>query len=164
METALFYLFSGITLISSVFVIAHPRPTRSLLSLILAMLSLAVLFVLLGAPFVAMVHLITYAGAVLVLFLFVIMLQGIGARDVPLFQRFKPIHLLTSGIVVILLLFALMGAKIAPSLQGDPGFFGSVETVAHLLFNKYLLPFELVSILVLLGIFAAVTLAKEENE
>ncbi len=77
MESFLFYTFSAGAVLSALCVISAPRPTRALLALIAAMFCLAILFGLLGAPFMAMVHLIVYAGAVLVLFLFVIMLVNL---------------------------------------------------------------------------------------
>ena len=89
MIQVLFYFFAGLAVLSALSVIFSPRPTRALLSLIVTMFALAVLYLLLGAPFVAMVHLIVYAGAVLVLFLFVIMLQGVGATEIPFWARAK---------------------------------------------------------------------------
>ncbi len=162
MEAALFYFFSGLALFSALAVILLPSPARALLSLVVTMFGLSVLYVVLGAPFVAMVNLIVYAGAVLVLFLFVIMLQGIGAQDTPLRERFQPMFLLTCGFVaaaftaVIIFLFCRAGIPVAAGIQG------SVELVARMLFREYLLPFELTSLLLLLGIFAAVSLAKKD--
>jgi len=110
-----------------------------------------------------MVHLIIYAGAILVLFLFVIMLLGIRATDLPLTQRFKISHILTGGAVSVgLFLFIITIIKDThiPKVQGV---IGSVEAVAISIFGDFLLPFELVSILIIVGIFAAVSLAKEDT-
>jgi len=167
MESFLFYAFSGVVVVSSLFVVIHPQPTRALLALIVTMFSLAVLYVLLGAPFIAMAHLIVYAGAVLVLFLFVIMLMGIGDRDLPILKRFHPVFiplvLLGSGAFLAALIHVL-GSQHASLEAKTLGLFGSVEAVAQRLFNDFLLPFELTSLLLLLGIFAAVALAKKEAE
>ena len=163
MVSFLFYLFSGGALLTAVFVITHPKPTRALMALIATMLCLAVLYVLLGAPFVAMVHLIVYAGAVLVLFLFVIMLQGIQARDIPLLQRFHFSYIAASFAVVLLFLTALTYLLKKSDVGSFQGIMASVEAVAQALFSRFLLPFELVSILVLVGIFAAVSLAKDAD-
>ena len=162
MEAILFYSFSALALLSALFVILLPKPTRALLSLIVTMFALSSLYLLLGAPFLAMVNLIVYAGAILVLFLFVIMLQGVGAKDIPFLSRFHKGHLamaLTVGIT-----FSIAAFSIFKSLKSNAGsdFYGSAEVIGNLLFNSYLLPFELTSILLLIGVFAAVSLAKED--
>lgn len=162
MELILFYLFSGLAIASALMVIFLPQPTRSLLSLVVTMFSLAVLFILLGAPFIAMVHLIVYAGAVLVLFLFVIMLQGVGAKDIPFKSRFPLPHLAASLAVSIGVASSLILILNRFSFQSPKGISGSPELIGKILFQDYLLPFELTSLILLLGIFAAVALAKKE--
>ena len=163
MTPVLFYLSSGVAILSALSVIFASRPTRALLSLIVTMFCLSVLYLLLGAPFVAMVHLIVYAGAVLVLFLFVIMLQGIGASEISFFARFQKSHLFFGSLTVILLLAGLLAIlkKIVPfqSTVVD----GSIQTIGRLLFHEYLVPFELTSFLLLLGVLAAVSLVKGEE-
>lgn len=159
----LFYFFSGLALVSALFVITLPRPTRSLLSLIVTMFSLSVLYVLLGAYFVAMAHLIVYAGAVLVLFLFVIMLQGLGARDIALRERFHKAYLGLASFVGIAFFITTAFLLKGVLLPGSRGIEGTVETLGNTLFRNYLLPFELTSFLLLLGVFAAVALAKKEE-
>lgn len=163
MRLLLFYLSSGIAILSALSVIFASRPTRALLSLIVTMFCLSVLYLLLGAPFIAMVHLIVYAGAVLVLFLFVIMLQGIGAADTPFFARFQKSHLFTGSLAVILLLAGLLTVlkKIVPVQSTEVD--GSIQTIGRLLFHEYLVPFELTSFLLLLGVLAAVSLVKGEE-
>ena len=166
MQSFLFYFFSSAAILTAVLVITHPKPSRALISLIGTMFSLAVLYVLLGAPFVAMAHLIVYAGAILVLFLFVIMLQGIAEQDLPLRDRFKIGHVLAAFFLAIIFFTAV--TRIVASMQGadlpPPAvFMGSVEAIGARIFSDYLLPFELVSILVIVGILAAVALAKEES-
>ena len=161
MESLLFYFFSALSLISAFLVVTLAQPTRALLSLIVTMFSLAGLFLLLGAYFVAMVHLIVYAGAVLVLFLFVIMLQGTGARDLPLDQRFHKGYLLLATFVGLTFLgttaFLLRGFSFPHPLKVQ----GTVEAFGGELFTRFLLPFELTSLLLLLGVFAALALAKK---
>lgn len=162
MTVFLFYLCSVIAVLSAAGVILHPQPTRALLSLIVTMFALAVLYLLLGAPFLAMVNLIVYAGAVLVLFLFVIMLLGVGAKDAPLKERFPLIHILFSlvigGAFIAALAFLLRGGK-----QTLTAFEGTVELIGRRLFTQYLLPFELIALLLLVGIFAAISLAKKDE-
>lgn len=159
MQPFLFYPFAALAVLGAVGVISLRKPTRALLALILTMFSLAVLFLLLRAPFVAAVHLVVYAGAVLVLFLFVIMLLGIGAKEPRLGENFKRGYLAVSFFVPIAFLALLTtlaltgaGSTLDPA-EGSPDAFG------RLLFTRYLLPFELVSFLLLIGVFAAVALA-----
>ncbi|MDP3919286.1 MAG: NADH-quinone oxidoreductase subunit J [Candidatus Omnitrophota bacterium] len=163
MGVVLFYSFSGLAILTALFVILLPEPTRALLSLVLTMFSLSVLYVLLGAHFVAMANLIVYAGAVLVLFLFVIMLQGIGAKDSSVLQRFHPLFLFFAPIAAMVLLagmtYIISGLISPPAREVS----GTVEAVGKLLFTDYILPFELTSFLLLVSVFAAVALAKKEK-
>ena len=166
MQQILFYFFAALAVISAFWVILLPKPTRALLSLIVTMFSLSVLYILLGAPFIAMAHLIVYAGAVLVLFLFVIMLQGIGAKDIPIAERFSSTYFL----LVFFTTAAFVGFigylskfMIFPNEASTAGFSGQVELVAATLFRDYIGPFELTSLLLLVGVFAAVSLAKKED-
>jgi NADH-quinone oxidoreductase subunit J len=164
MTSFLFYFFSAVALLSAVLVISLPKPTRALLSLIVTMFALSVLYLILGAPFFAMAHLIVYAGAVLVLFLFVIMLQGIGASEVPLFSRFRQSYFLLAGFVAVSFMaasFFLFGNSLLPDAKGA---MGNIEIFGEVLFRDYLLPFELTSLLLLIGVFAAIGLAKKDPE
>ncbi len=159
MQPLVFYPFAALAVLGALGVITLRKPTRALLSLILTMFSLAVLFLLLGAPFVAMVHLVVYAGAVLVLFLFVIMLLGIGAKELKISENFKKGYLAVSFFVpaaflaLLIYLATLTETGLLQPAEGSPDAFG------RLLFTRYLLPFELVSFLLLIGVFAAVSLA-----
>lgn len=159
METFLFYPFAFCAVLGALGVITLRRPAYALLSLIFAMFSLAVLYILLQAPFVAMVHLVVYAGAVLVLFLFVIMLLGLGATQPSFGETFRKAYLGVALFVPIAFLVAL--TFLATSLPKTPlqPAEGSPENFGTLLFTRYLLPFELVSFLLLIGVFAAVALA-----
>ncbi len=163
MQLFLFYFFGSLSVVSALLVVCLQKPTRALLSLIISMFSLAIIYLLLGAPFVAMTNIIVYAGAVLVLFLFVIMLQGIGAQEIPLRLRFKPGYLFLSCFVTVVffcLVIGLFAHAIFPSISVPNG---TVEVLAQKLFRDYLLPFELTSLLLLIGVFAAVSLAKKED-
>lgn len=163
MQLILFYLFSAVAILSAIAVIASKRPTRALLSLIVTMFALAIIYLQLGAPFVAMTHLIVYAGAVLVLFLFVIMLQGVGAQEPGVFQRFSAGQIFLSvltGAGFLALLVRTISSKALPAAAGVAG---TVEAVGQSLLTNYLLPFELTSFLLLIGVFAAVSLAKKDD-
>lgn len=163
MEAVLFYCSSALAIVSSLLVIFLPRPARALLSLIITMTALTVLYLLLGAYFVAIAQIIVYAGAVLVLFLFVIMLQGTSATDIPLWKRFSPVFIGSCFLAVLLFLSLygrVIGAFHAAPLQTVAG---DVKSIGLSLFSNFMLPFELTSILLLLGVFAAVALAKKEE-
>lgn len=163
MESFLFYPFAFTAVAGAVGVVTFRRPTRALLSLLLTLFSLAVLFVLLKAYFVAMVHLIVYAGAVIVLFLFVIMLLGIGAQEPGTIRNlpnpflalclFVPVCFLG----ILLYLAASLGPQMLKPQEGAP------ESIGKILFTHYLLPFELVSFLLLIGVFAAVMLVSDQK-
>lgn len=163
METQLFYIFSAISIFFAFGVVAAPKPTYALLSLIVTMFSLSAIYLLLGAPFVAMVHLIVYAGAVLVLFLFVIMLQGVGAKDIPLKERFRTPHLVAAGAfslgIFVVIVRSILSFPFPSSAQVE----GTIQAVGRVLFSSYALPFFLTSLLLMLGVFAAVMLAQEEK-
>ncbi len=163
MSLLLFYIFSAVALISAALVVILPRPTRALISLIVTMFSLSVLYLLLGAFFVAMAQIVVYAGAVLVLFLFVIMLQGIGAQEAPLGSRFSTFQVVLSiatGISFMVILTLILRRFSAP---WPVGVLGTTEAVGRSLFKNYLLPFELTSLLLLVGVFAAIAIAKKED-
>lgn len=163
MTQFLFYFFAAISVVAAILVVTAPKPTRALLSLILGMFALAVVYLFLGAYFVAMTHVIVYAGAVLVLFLFVIMLQGTGAVEVPLTKRFNGPHILFAGIAATAFLILLV--SILGKTQGQlSGFVGDTQTFGLSLFKDYLLAFELTSLLLLIGVFSAVSLAKKDSE
>lgn len=162
-QAFLFYFFAGLSVLGALGVILHPKPTRALLFLIVTMTGLGVLFLQLGAYFVAMGQLVVYAGAVLVLFLFVIMLQGVGAVEIPLFRRFHAFYLASAAAVVACLgicLFLFLRRTPLAALQVPDG---TVEGIGQILFRRYLLPFEWTSLLILLGVFAAVALARKDD-
>lgn len=163
MSAAFFYISSAVSILSALFVVLQPKPARALLSLIVTMFSLSVLYLLLGAAFVAMTLLIVYAGAVLVLFLFVIMLQGVGAKDIPLRDRFHPGFLRAAFIIGSGFIIIFVMALLKQPMPAAAGINGTTTMIGKALFENYLLPFELISILLLLGIFAALALAKKEE-
>jgi NADH-quinone oxidoreductase subunit J len=162
-EAIVFYPLVGLMLLAGLWVVLTRRPIYSVLSLLVVMFCLAGLFVMLGAYLVAALQILLYAGAVLVLFLFVIMLLNLAPE--PRTRRPRlPLSLLGLFVAgtVAFQLSLIVGASGAPSraLPGAPG--ASVETVGRALFTTYVLPFELTSFLILAAIIGAVTLAKQD--
>jgi NADH-quinone oxidoreductase subunit J len=164
MDIFFFALFAIIAVICGISVITRTHPIASALSLIGVMCSLAVLYLLLGAEFVAMVQIIVYAGAIMVLFIFVIMLLNAGAET----GRGRS---LTAQIMGVPALIAFLGAIVFSIRRLFPtgsnvvfGAFtgGTVEKFGHALFFQYLLPFEVTSILILVAILGAIVLARKE--
>lgn len=163
MEIFLFYLFSAMAIVGALSVVLLPKPNRALLSLIVTMVALTGLYVMLGAHFVAIAQIIVYAGAVLVLFLFVIMLQGIEARDIAFGERFQKSWLvlfIAAAVAFLCVIGAIFKHSHMPVWKSISG---TVEAVGTALFTRFMLPFELTAVLLLLSVFAAVALAKNEE-
>lgn len=163
MEMILFLLFAVIAVACGVSLVVQKHPIASALSLIGVMGSLAVLYLLLGAEFIAAVQLIVYAGAIMVLFVFVIMLLNTGAES-PVGKSWPSRLLGIPLLTVFLALIAYMVQYYAPSLTMVR--FGAVSNgagvIGRSLFTKYLLPFEVTSVLVLIAILGAIVLARKE--
>jgi NADH-quinone oxidoreductase subunit J len=161
----LFYVFAALTLLCGGLVIANPfsrNPVTSAMFLVLTIISMAGLFVLLHAFFLAAVQILVYAGAVMVLFLFVIMLLDLKEEERRRVRKFGLITgLLAVGAIVAIFLKVLVitraGADLpAPAMEGDP------VALGKLLFTQYLLPFEVVSVLLLVAMVGVILLTKKD--
>jgi len=162
METAVFAVFALLALGSSLVVVAHKSPIYSTLSLVLTLFSVAVLFVLLGAPFIATLQLLIYAGAILVLFLFVIMLLNVGRQEgIPGGHRAQLIAAILGALAFAaalwLLLFPGLGSGGHAPLTEE---LVSLSGLAQELFAEYLLPFEIVGLLLLVAVIGATVVAR----
>jgi NADH-quinone oxidoreductase subunit J len=164
MDTAslIFYLLATLLVIASLLVVFLRNVVHCAMALVSALLLIAVLFVTLQAPMVGVLQVIIYAGAIMVLFLFVIMLLNPAAleRQRGLWWGFGTIlGLLLAGVLVPLV--------VTNDLPADPvaatELFGSPEMLAKSLFSDFVLPFEIASVLLLVAIIGAVVLAKREN-
>ncbi len=161
-----FFVASLIACFCAIMVISQKNPVASALYLVGCMCSLAVLFVLLHAQFIAVLQIIIYAGAIMVLFLFIIMLLNL--RGQPVFKRRDTIQKITAVLLSICLLVLVMfsAAKtVLPAKKGEMTLKlieeeGYVMPVAKALFTDYLYPFELVSVLLLVAMIGVVVLAK----
>src|SRR5438552_200315 len=165
-DVILFIVFAVIAVVSAINVVVQTHPISSALSLVGVMVSLAIIYLLLGAEFIAAAQVIVYAGAVMVLFVFVIMLLNAGAETRK--GRSFMVQLLGVPLLVSLLgLVAYFVQRIyAPSETVRFGGFtgGSAQDVGHALFTTYLLPFEVTSVLILIAILGAVVLARKEMD
>ncbi|MBI4462919.1 MAG: NADH-quinone oxidoreductase subunit J [Acidobacteria bacterium] len=158
-----FFVFAGLAVVGAVNLIWQRHPIHSALSLILVMGSLAVLYLLLGAEFLAAVQVIVYAGAIMVLFVFVIMLLNIGEEERTSWSRVAKYVGLPVGVFLLGEIGYLLYRVIPPHDVVDPNrFVGTVEAVGERLFTEFLLPFEVTSILILVALMGAVVLAKRE--
>ena len=164
MDVILFLIFGFIAVACAVSLVVQTHPIASALSLIGVMLSLAILYLLLGAEFLATAQLVVYAGAIMVLFIFVIMLLNAGAEhrsSKSKMVKFFGIPLFAAFIGV--LSFVIQG--MLPKTTGVTfGSFtgGAAQDIGKLLFTQYLLPFEVTSILILIAIIGAIVLARKE--
>ncbi len=157
------YLFFGLALLAvlgALGLILFKHPMNGAMSFVVTLISLAGLYALLSAKLIFAIQLIVYAGAIMSLILFIIMFLNIQERDLPIDSNRW--FYLAGGIVVVAPIAGLM-IKIAKSLPEDhPELidgFGDVKAVGHLLFTEWLLPFEIVSILLLVALVGAVVLA-----
>ena len=164
MDVILFLVFATIAVVCAINVVVQTHPISSALSLIGVMGSLAVLYLLLGAEFIAMAQVIVYAGAIMVLFVFVIMLLNAGAE--PRRGRSLPAQLLgIPGFFVLLVTLSYAVLRLfphAPQVKFGGFTHGTARDVGMLLFTQYLLPFELTSVLILVAIIGAIVLARKE--
>ena len=170
MDLLFFAIFAFIAVVCAINVVVQRHPISSALSLVGVMASLAVLYLLLGGEFIAMAQIIVYAGAVMVLFVFVIMLLN---SDVPSFDLGRThLWLKILGAGASLALFALFIRAFqtsgAPAISGPatPNAIeaagGNTKVLSQMMFSEYILPFELTSVLLLGAIVGAVAIAKRK--
>lgn len=157
----MFVLAASGALAGGIGVIASRTPVRSALSLLLVLGSLAVMYLLLAAQFIAALQVIIYAGAIVVLFLFVIMLLHMrtGEGRVEKLRWQRPISYGLAGLFLAALLYAIWTGA-GPQVAEPAPEFGTVEALGRSLFTTFLLPFEAASIVLLVGIIAAVVVGR----
>lgn len=162
MAEMLFYLFSAVAVGAVTAMILSRNPAFSALYLVLAFASLGGLFGLLGAPFAAVVQIIIYAGAIMVLFLFVLMTIDVKAKIPP--ERTKRTLLAASILALLLLAEIILAVKTMPSLPAGPGASIRAAAIGRILFEKYLYPFEITSLLIMAALVGAVVLVKSKDD
>jgi NADH-quinone oxidoreductase subunit J len=167
MQDLAFYIFAAFTLLCAVLVVVNPfsrNPVTSAMFLVLTILSMAGLFVLLHAYFLAAVQILVYAGAVIVLFLFVIMLLDVKEEQR---RRIKAFGLVVGvgavGSVLVVFVKTLLANR--PTLTANlapPNLDGATAQLGEILFKQYVLPFEIVSVLLLVAMVGVVLLSKKD--
>jgi NADH-quinone oxidoreductase subunit J len=165
MHLILFIVFAGICLAGAINLLLQSHPINSALSLIVVMTSLAVLYLLLGAEFLAAAQVIVYGGAIMVLFTFVIMLLNAG-REARTFGSRAARAVGFPAVVVILAVIAtvILHAQGRGVDKLSDSTITTTEELSTVLFTKLLLPFEVTSILILIAILGAVALARHDDE
>ncbi|MBS1827704.1 MAG: NADH-quinone oxidoreductase subunit J [Acidobacteria bacterium] len=164
MDAILFFLFAAIAVACGINLVVQTHPISSALSLIGVMGSLAVLYLLLGAEFLAAAQMIVYAGAIMVLFVFVIMLLNAGSETRKSRSTFAKLLGLPALIGFLMAISFLIQALLPRSEPVKFGAFtgGTAQAIGKKLFTEYLLPFEVTSVLILIAILGAVVLARKE--
>ena len=163
METAIFLIFAALAVGSSLVVVGHKSPVYATMSLVVTLFSVAVLFVLLGAPFLGALQILVYAGAIVVLFLFVIMLLNLQKSE----DRRLGVQL---GVAMLgaLIFVGMVGLVFwrtgAPALQPLTPDLVSLKGLATALFADDLLPFEIVGLLLLVAVIGATVAARRPGE
>ncbi len=164
MELLIFYIFGGLALFAAILMVISWNPIAAVLNMILVMFCLAVLFVLLNAHFIAVIQILIYAGAIMVLFMFIIMLLNLRGDDPIWKSRERNFVLGVVGFFLVIGAFVKLFSTIkAADLQQTVKIaenFGTTKQVGTSLFTDYLLPFEIASLILLVAIIGAVILAK----
>ena len=164
LDLLFFALFATVAVLCAINVVLQKHPISSALSLVGVMASLAVLYLLLGGEFIAMAQIIVYAGAVMVLFVFVIMLLNAGVEV----RRGNSWMATIFGVPALLGLLGVLGCLLvrwfpnSPTIKFGDFHGGTAKEVGYALFTDYLLPFEVTSVLILIAILGAVVLARKE--
>ena len=167
-EALVFYLFAALAVLAALGMVVARSPVRGALSLALVFVALAAMYILLNAPFLAVAQIMIYAGAVLILFLFVIMVLNprtdiLGARS----RAQTLTALVFAGAFGLLMVIVLTSGQLAPPTGKFPpqvvAAQGHTEVIGALLFTQFLLPFEIASMLLLIAIVGAMVLARHEK-
>lgn len=165
MERYIFYALSTVAVFSGLMMVISKKPIHSLLYLLLCFFTIAGHYVLLNAQFLAIVHIIVYAGAIMVLFTFTVMLLNLnikGEMTKPVVSRI--VATIAGGILLVALVGVLRGLDNSTYIMHTSNQIGLMKNIANVLFNEYMLPFEVASILFLTAMVGAVMLDKDEKK
>jgi NADH-quinone oxidoreductase subunit J len=169
LEKVLFIIFAVVAVASALNILLQRNPLYSALSLIGTLLALSALYVTVHAQFIAAVQIVVYAGAIMVLFIFVIMLLNV-PKDQPLIEKQKGLRYLAipfAGLMIAEIFYVLRPIRLSalPQPMGNPDqAVGTTWSIGTALFTDYLLPFEVTSVLILMAVVGAMVLARREGE
>ncbi len=164
MDQLIFYILSAVTVLSALVVVFVRSPMYSVLSLIVCFFTIAGHYIFLNAQFLAVTHLIVYAGAIMVLFLFVVMLLNLNKESEPVKSaRLKIAATVAGGMLFVTLLASYRTVRIGQFNFPADNQGGLVESIGMRLFTDYLIPFEVSSVLFLSAMIGAVLLAKKDK-
>ncbi len=162
MVLSLFYFLSFLSILCALMVVVSKNPVHSVLYLILTFFAIAAHYVLLNAQFLAAVHIIVYAGAIMVLFLYVIMMLNLNAETEPHKSKLLKIAAtIAGGLLMVVLVGTLRSANDTMQMNGGIQV-GMIKSLGKVLYNDFMLPFEISSILFLVAMIGAVMLGKKE--
>lgn len=163
LTTLAFILLSLMAVAGGIMMLVSKNPVHSILWLIIVFFAISGHYVLLNAQFLAVVNIIVYAGAIMVLFLFVVMLMNLNADTEPVKNyRMQLIGVISGGSLLLVLLSALMKVDTENLVQMGRGRSGLINYLGNILFTNYVLPFEISSVLFLSAIVGAVVLGKKD--
>ena len=166
-EQILFYWFTAVLLLAAIGVVVARNPVYSALSLILAFFTMTALWLLMEAEFLAIALILVYVGAVMVLFLFVIMMLDLKIVEREGFIRYLPIGLGVAGMVALEMIMVLQRSNfdseryVAPDIPAD---FNNAEALGELLYTHYLYPFEIAAVVLLVAVIAAILLTLRKRD
>ena len=161
--TLIFILLSVMALGSAVMMLISKSPVHSILWLIVVFFAISGHYILLNAQFLAVVNIIVYAGAIMVLFLFVVMLMNLNAESEPVKNyRLRLIGIISGGSLLLVLLSAIMKIDAQQLVQLKIGDEGLIKNLGRVLFTSYVVPFEICSVLFLSAMIGAVVIGKKD--
>ena len=163
MEQFLFFFIALVAVASAVYFVFAKNPLYAILSLIVTFFSIAALYVLLNAQFLGIVQIIVYAGAIMVLFLYVLMMLNLNAKDESKKHNLlKFTGIISAGIIFVGMIGAYKGVAMTNATTNVDSQIGLTKNLGKLLFNEYVLPFKLASILILASIIVSVLIGKKD--
>jgi NADH-quinone oxidoreductase subunit J len=166
-DTIIFFILAAASIISAIIVVTRRSPMMSVIFLVLNFIILAIIYLTLQAQFIAVIQVVVYAGAIMVLFLFVVMLLNLGKEEM-LTEKITYKKRIAAGLAIVMLVQIIAGLTMSfgehPNrLSVTATQMGTVENIGKVLFTDYLFPFEITSILLLAAIIGAVVLAKKRT-
>ena len=169
-DVVIFFIIAAVSVLCAVGVVAATNPVHSAIFLVLCFFNVAGIFVMMGAEFLAAIQVIVYTGAILVLVLFVLML--VDPDDLPEFHQGRPVQRAVGTLLGLILLLEVAAAVIGRTVVGRQGMAtaetiaevgGNTQALGRVLYSEYLLPFEVISLVLTVGVIGAIVLALPER-